>query len=537
MKINKILLGFVSAICLLVAGCTHLDDFKSTNLPQGPQIKVDITNVKDSTFTITLTPGEKTLYYSYVVIENNDQETIDSLSLIKGNIEGLASGVFEVAKKPTATITLDDELLQNTTYQIYAVAADANGMCGNVARVTQKTPDSYKPEAVDLEESEDGMSATIIFDETVYRSTGKVTYTLYTLPGGEVNEGEFAADDIAIDGENVTVTLHGDIPTGTYVCISWEASAFKDASGNEVEEMTSFLDEEEGEFIGISYRVPIKAFEIKDEYFKATPEIFTDWTTFSIIADFPIEIYKSRNTEEGTIMVTYVSPGKDVQLNTANWTVADKKLTIKLPEGEAPDPGAYIRLTISEGALTDQYGNPNKAYDTEEGLWMHSYNKDINSIFNSYIFNYYAEYGEENVSENISMEAGEGENGVLIKGIYDENSEVPGKFDGQWGTLIIEGGYEVGEYVLGNGTTAAIVLFGDSDDNSITLQIDKNGNFSSLMDIWYYAFDAESGKELGVLENAMNGKLTIASAQVNKTVKRSGKIIPSSKNLTGKLKK
>ena len=90
-------------IALVATGCTTFDKYTSESYAAGPSIAIDVTNVTDSAFTFTVTPGSGTLWYSYVVQKADEPAELDASTLLKGKYTGVTSGVVSTAKVPTFT--------------------------------------------------------------------------------------------------------------------------------------------------------------------------------------------------------------------------------------------------------------------------------------------------------------------------------------------------------------------------------------------------------------------------------------------------
>lgn len=370
---------YVLMSTLLFVGCTTFEEYVPENYGDGPAITVSATEVTDSTFTLTLTPGSGAVYYSYVVQQTEEPIDIVASNLLKGNnYKGVVNAVLNTTKNPTFVSNMRTAagvplLLPNTTYQIYAVAANKEGIVGQVARATVKTTDAKKPGPTTFAGTAATKSAAITFSEKIVRSTAKVTATYYKeFDVANPVVVELPNENIVINGNVVTVSTP-DAPAGAFVNINWEAGAFTDVFGNTCNAYTSKgFSPTTGAQVGVRYRVATSAFEIKDSYFvsPAVGSTFLDWTKFEGIVTFDQNIYRvAKNVKTGDLSVIYSTATKTstVLLAAANWSVAGASLKFALPE--APAFGDGVNLNIKAGVVFDVWGNPNAAYTKSDVKW------------------------------------------------------------------------------------------------------------------------------------------------------------------------
>lgn len=379
MTMKKILFSILTIGASLV-GCTNLEEVSSEYYGEGPSITAEVTATADESFTFVLTPSEGTLYYSYLVAEGDKAEEIDALSLLQNQLSGVATDCIEYAKNTTYTYDMKDEegkdlCSPNTSYVLYAVAANKEGVAGKVTSVVVKTTDKVNP-TFDLEKIEDveGKSGVVVpFSENVTLAENKiVTAKYYVEWATSDNFVDIPAEDISvdIDGSNVSVIVQ-NVPAAATVLVSWEEGTFVDSYGNKCAALNSGLNADENGFDGLYFVVASEPFEITEENVMTGAaedeevELPLIWNeTNGISLAFEDDIYRnSDKLKGGEIQLVIKRTGKEIILDLAknDWSISEDKkiLNVKMPTGESQS-GDIISLKINEGAIMDIYGNPNK---------------------------------------------------------------------------------------------------------------------------------------------------------------------------------
>ena len=355
----------ILALALTIVSCANFDDPETMNYGKGPEIAVSVSNVTDSAFTVTITPGDGATYYSYLVDGSADAETLDPYMLLKKQYVGSVSK--NTKSDPVFTFIEDAE--PNADYVVYAVASNEKGIAGEVVAVTVKTSDSGVPALSDHKDGEAG-AAIATFSENVKRGEGAVKAVYFAEWSGE--EVEIPADDITvtISGNEVTLAA-ANVPAGAYIFYSWEAGAFVDLKGNKCAKLESNIDWETGAINGIYTHMETQPFDIDPETIAPAGDKIKNWEEEKITITFPFAIF--RNDEElkgGEIVISYKNAEKTTTYNisTDAWTAEDSVVTIALPAEPTKDD--VIGISISEGILYDEFGNPNNEFSVEEG-WIY----------------------------------------------------------------------------------------------------------------------------------------------------------------------
>ena len=125
-------------LALGLSSCASWDDPVTEKYGDGPSVAITITETTDSIVVFKVTPAEGTQFYNYIADANDEAETLDAYTLLKGQYDN-AANVRNVADNPYYIDTIKAE--PNTVYQIYAVAASDKGIAGEVAVVSATTTD------------------------------------------------------------------------------------------------------------------------------------------------------------------------------------------------------------------------------------------------------------------------------------------------------------------------------------------------------------------------------------------------------------
>lgn len=429
---KKLLYSLMTAVIALTS-CTTWDDPKTENYGEGPSIEVSIAAVAptDSAFVVSIVPGAGTTYYAFVMDANDEAETLDAATLLKG---GYGNNVVNTSKYPSLTIPVDG-MEPNTTYQVYAVASNEKGIIGKISVASIKTTDSGKPTPASFTADASAKTAKVTFNQAIGRSEGKVSGIYYKEWDWD-NPVALTEDDIevVVSGKTATFTT-ADVPAGAYVLISWEEGAFVDAVGNKCPAFTSTYNEATDKFTGVNFRVQTANWDINDSYVApATGASIGDWETFEGTITMPMDIYSiAEDIKDGDLKVTYANASRTVSYNlkAANWSTSGKAITFSLPV--EPVIGDNISVTVKEGIVYDVYGNTNNSYSSEKVVWKYVGfipTKDMVLGTFNYILNYNgAQYnlGQFTVEEFTGEGAEPGD--VLIKDLYIPGSEIYGYYD------------------------------------------------------------------------------------------------------------
>lgn len=511
MTMKKILFSILTIGASLV-GCTNLEEVSSEYYGEGPSITAEVTATADESFTFVLTPSEGTLYYSYLVAEGDEAEEVDALSLLQNQLSGVVTDCIEYAENATYTYDMKDEegkelCSPNTSYVLYAVAANKEGIAGKVTSVVVKTTDKVNP-TFDLENIEDvgGESGVVVpFSENVTLAENKtVTAQYYVEWATSDNFVDIPAEDISvdIDGSNVSITVQ-NVPAAAIVLVSWEEGTFVDSYGNKCASLDSGLNVEGNGFDGLYFVIASEPFEITEENVVTGAaedeevELPLIWDeTKGISLTFEDEIYRNGGKlKGGEIQLVIKRTGKEIILDLGkdDWFISENKksLTVKMPAGESQG-GDIISLKINEGAIMDINGNPNKECLIED-YWM--WPLGYTTVKSSYTLKAISNSNNQEVSENLIVSTVGDE--ISIKGFLGTNKEVKGTLDSDRGEIYIKPQY-IAQLQLpideeGTMETFNLSVEGyETEGYVLILKLDSEGNLSIANNIIVFGlYDSE----------------------------------------------
>ena len=495
----KKLLFSILAVGMSLVGCTDFDDAVTENYGAGPEISVSVGATADNSFSFTLTPSNGTVFYSYVVGKGSAASELDGYALLKQQYSGVDGGLFNATENATATVEV--EAAPNTSYVVYAVAANDKGIVGNVTSQVVKTPDTGIPYPTEDQAVDGEVAVQVAFSEAVARGEGAVTAQYFVEWTGEFVD--IAAEDIIVTvSGNVATFAFANVPASATVLLSWAEGAFVDNVGNKCQAFTSGLNSAGTAFSGVYFDVADVPFDITEENV-TSPEVggsFNDWQTlFTFTLD--MDLYKNSKLLAGDeIKVVYTHEGKVVTLNvpTNYWGVSGNKLMVYLPE--EPTFGDWVSISIAEGTVFDRYGNPNNAV-TLENVWLYSYGYTRDMVIGNYELGYYSALDGEYYTESITIaEDPDDESCVLMSGFFAEGSEpIHAIFNGDYATVTIKEQLLYPAYRDMYDIT--IAGYASSGPVDVVLNVDANGNLSmSGYGITYWAYATGTADLAGYFE-------------------------------------
>lgn len=253
---KKYIIGLFSAICLMGAGCTEFEDYEPVAMGDGPSVTVALEKTAIDAFNLTVTPGEGAVYYAYVV--TTEAMSLDADNLLQAKYEG--AELLKATETPSLSKAYNNQTI-GTTYYVYAVAADNNGLCGAIASATLELPDEEPPHLVSVPDgylytaTNNGRSVTLTFNENVVRGEGAITYNV--TKGDLTSYASGAIESVVINGESVIITLPETVAfdeneAKSYVFLDFAAGAFVDGAGNQSVALKGGVDQET-QLVGAPY--------------------------------------------------------------------------------------------------------------------------------------------------------------------------------------------------------------------------------------------------------------------------------------------
>lgn len=517
---KKILYSLMMSVIALTS-CTTWDDPVTENYGDGPSISIDLQAVAptDSAFTITLTPAAGATYYAYIIDANDEAETLDASTLIKG---GYGNKVINVSETQTLTLPITTAS-PNTTYQVYAVACNDKGIVGPVANKSIKTSDAGAPYPVDADTDPDKKTFTVEFSEAITPGDGKIIVAYYrewditnpvTVPEEEL---------VITTADNVLTVEAPTTPAGAFLTLSWEAGAFTDNFGNKCSAFNSGLNMNTGKWSGVYFRNTIVPFEVNDTNI-VSPEdqaLITEFEDFEGKIEMPFEIFRNDDAvEDGAVKVIYVNEKKTTihNLTPEQWSVSGKTLTFSLPV--KPDAGDIIKVGLAEEAIFDVCGNPNKEFIADEVSWLF-FAPTLDMILGKFDVNYYSAYDEEPKLYNggtVTIEEDpEVENGLIFSNLLDNGNKFKATYDLGAGKIYLEP-YDLVGFDTYNGAKIGLMLYCQDYADFLEFTINADGTITTT-NMGLVAYDETLENPLGWWEKMSLTTLTPAKASAKKALK------------------
>ena len=481
---KKLLYSLAVAFAGIAAltGCTTFDDEHSEHYGEGPAVAINLTETKDNSFTFTVNPAEGTNYYAYTVVEGDEAEDVSEDDVLKKTMGGVSEAIVNYSKAAATTVNMlnakgEGICSPNTSYVIYAVAANANGITGKVQSLVVKTTDGNAPTLEPYEAGDPSAETTVTFSEPVFKGEGTVSAQYYQRWGnGEPINVPADKVHATINGANVTFTVD-DVPAGAYVLYSWTEGAFKDSFGNKCPAENTVMGDEG--FVGVYNRQPLKPFAIEAEQF--TP------ASGGTIGEY--DKFRSTNEEAedcvktGDLSLTYSNAKRSttINLDPSDWSVSGKTVTFKMPEAAAE--GDKVTLKIKEGVIMDINGNGNEAFASTDVAWKYDgYTATDAMLTGNFTLTYYSAAGKKEVTNAVTITKAttNNEDGTkfVISGLYAAGSKVGAVADYANNRFYIQPLYGVGTYDDGE-VSGTIVTFSASQAKSIECKINKDGSITT----------------------------------------------------------
>lgn len=355
---KKYIIGLFSAICLMGAGCTEFEDFEPVDMGEGPSVTVALEKTAVDAFNLTVTPAEGTVYYAYWV--TNEAMSVDADNLLQAKYEG--AELLKAAETASVSKSFTNQEIA-TTYYVYAVAADNNGLCGAIASATLELPDEEAPHLVSIPDgylyqaTNGGRSVTLTFNETVVRGEGAITYNVTKSDLTSYASGTI--ESVVINGESVIITLPETVAfdeneAKSYVFLDFAAGAFADAAGNLSAALAGGVDEET-QVVGAPYweyepgstpsGIVIEIDETANYgmyVFMGTPVVDQ---TYPLYADY-LTIYPGERIEDFTA---------DYGVSGFGSAYADESSRFSFFEGNISEDGQTFSVATSVGADGNMY--------------------------------------------------------------------------------------------------------------------------------------------------------------------------------------
>lgn len=513
----KKLIYSLAIVLLGMTSCTSFDDEHSVNYGDGPAVSIDLTTTTDSTFTFSVNPAEGTQYYAYTVLQGDEAQDVSESSVLKKGLGGISEEVVKYADAQSVTVDMRNAkkqplCLPNTSYVIYAVAANDKGVTGLVKSKVVKTTDGKAPvmepyKAEDPTDANDTIT-TVAFSENVAAGEGTVSAS-YLQEWGDGEPIAIPAEDlnVAINGNKVSFSVK-NVPAGAYVLYSWTEGAFVDSFGNKCPATTTQITEES--IAGVYKRLPFKTWDITADNFNGKAgTLIPDYQAFKGSLTFDHDIY--RNDEEvktGDVSVIYSNSTKTstIALNVNQWSVYGKTLTFILPE--KPAAGDIITVSFKANVVTDINGNGNNAFtSTTKTMWWKYFAMTKDMALGNFDFSFSTDKGTYHKGTVTISEDSENANGLIIKNLFLNDSEVGGSYDLNAGIVYIDAYNALGLVDDGEGGFYGLITYSLSGNKKIAFTVNPDGTLTST-DFGIVACDENYEEALGWWVKANTTTLT-----------------------------
>ena len=553
---KKILYSLMAIGGLFATSCASFDEPVTEVYPDGPAVAIEVSETSDNAFTFTVTPAEGTMYYSVLVAEGDEAASLDAETLYKcGYKADYGTVLVDAAKNATFTYDMLDAegkaiAKPNTTYQIYAVAANKYGVIGEIAVAAVTTTDNSLPGVTDYEYDAENKAQFVAFSENVYRGEGavKVQYYKYMeLATGVLNPIDVPADEIVVQIQaNQAAIVAPTTPAGAYVAISWEEGAFVDGFGNKIKAVNSGFSTAQNNFVGLYGQNETESFAIAAENITApeTGSVVESWEDFMGEITFDFDIYQAAKTG---LSVTYTNAKstKTITLGSSEWMAQGKAIYFVLPE--EPAAGDIITVSVAAGVVVDVYGNPNEAYEGTEVWWkMFDFTATEDMVLGSFQAVGVSSYDgvAYSLGNNVTIAtlpsydsqvpAGKA---CIIQNLCNEGTAILGYYDLDNAKVYVGSTYDLGFVQAADGTVYGSVTYSQSGANWIEFTINKDGTLTSTDFAWVVC-DTEYTSLLGwwdkfsmttLTKNTAAAAVSSAKSVVTKAAGLKGKPVKSIK--------
>lgn len=494
---NKVYVVLAALLIMLsMSRCKEDEPYNSLSVLSAPKATLNITDVKDSSFVLSLSSDMKG-YAAFVIYDDTSAVAPTQQNLIEQNLDAAFTGLSAIEKDGTLSWTIGP-LDPNKSYEIFAATSNADGVISDIVTEIIKTTDNVSPSLVGYTPSSghDGVAVsstfTLTYDEAIaFDDTKSVSLTYYST--GVVSA--IPADAISVSGRNLIISQVETPVPGELIMLNMEEGAVKDLVGNPADSIyTAVVDGAiegnaywyiEVETINMIAVTPESGASIGDQNFAITLKFDSDMDLASG-GPLPVMTYY-----DGLGVYTFEIPANYIDANPADSTVT-------LYKPELPDIGNWVSLSLPEGVFVDSKNNPNAAIESkadgagQSGLyWLVSYGYTRDLIIGSYSAYSTSYYGSANdETDAITIEADPDDpNGVIMTGLRGSTEPVYATFDGDFGTLTFPPYSHV--YMDDNGTPDDTtddlhVYFESNSGDPMVATVYANGDFELSL-IWFYS--------------------------------------------------
>lgn len=511
---KKVALYLAVSMAVLAAGCTDFGTENQVNLPEAPEVAITNLYAASDSISFAVAPEAEAGFYSWLVVESEVADSAISATNILKLLDksGVASGIANYEESQSKTVGVSG-LTPFTVYQIYAVASSKDGVVSPVAIATVRTlDDGSKPTPTSYAIKD--TTVTLTFHEPLRLGTGKVFVSYFaknTLTGPvlAIKAGmeafnpqniEIASASLKVNGNNLLIALP-DAPAGAYASITYDAGAVLDLEGNPSSAYTKKADTIVSGLPkrGITVHLANNTFDLSNEFEAVNPDTvvnFSTWNTLIIgaVPDDGITIGKSVKTVTPT--VTYKMTGKKSIIDVTTWGTASGLPAFMLPE--EPTRGAWVDLSIPEGAYEDVYGNTSTALEVSD-MYMYSYGYTMASILGTYDMAMTSYWDGALTETGLVLEKAADSDTILIKNLLQAGSVIKAVFDPVAGVLELADEQLIVDSVdLGGTAGLSEIYFVNADASApVLFNVPAAGTITSPAQMWGYYYYNFAGTKKG----------------------------------------
>lgn len=500
MKIYK-LLSIAFLLSFAALSCSEDELSKQNAGKEKPVITIEQNNAVNYLMTFTLTADYNTAQFGYVILDGSSTLVPATQDIVMDKIgTALQSEVFNAVDQIKKRVEFECE--PNHEYKVYAAAISDSGLLSYLAEKVIKVSDTEIPTV--LKSSVSGNTLILEYSEDIVLNTESYATIQYVKWGTmEVTpKQDLPLENINVDGNVATIVCPKPANGAGYV-VSFPQGLFLDLSGNKGYGVNSSFDTETGTYKNLGWDDATVDFSVDDSYFQ--DQSATDWSVDGAELEivFPFDIYKNTYLQNTVSVVYKDNSGKEYTY--ADYDVDEDKRTVKIQLPHAPK--AIFDVKLDRGAVYDEWGNVNSAFELDEDDFKYS---ALNLKYGSYEIK--AEKNEfpvtftRSTASIVKMSAdwfnlgrdligASGDIMPVLKGVVDyENRTIT--FDGSWyyrGVLNSSNAFGLAFYHYGKDESKYLMFWGSGKGASpIVVSFDENGVMTSTTAFDYSVHSADN---------------------------------------------
>jgi len=476
-----------------ITGCEQdwEKEFSTSTLKQPITATVEVDTIKDSSAVINYSLSDKGRIYIIVLAGDDNTAAPQASTMLNLSTSGAVfKKQYVLSEDPYSGSVKVTGLVQNTSYKVFALPVNTDGVLGTIATTDAfTTSDKYKP-TLDLTSGvSPAISGTakqaLAFSVNLTFSEPVVLSETYDIQMGYRNAittviswVAVPKDSIKIEGKVVTIKQPlkaSEQLNGMYVFLTIGADAFLDRAGNKYDGVNSGIVG--GYLTGIYWR---NIFENTSAQQILPKEAVTSDTGMKIVLDYPIKMRFPSSTEQPQydqtkVIVRYKSAGTTIDMEVPKGNVQivnDTLVQITLPR--TPVYGETVTFSIAEGMFRNSYGNASAAIAFGAKSWFISYGYTRDKIIGNYTAACVSYFDGNTYNYSLTIEEDPANSkGVIVKGLFDSQEPIKATFDGDLAKLTFAAGQSFGDLVgdgslvkLSNGTDLTTPIVGSVESDA-----------------------------------------------------------------------